>query len=150
MLGSSPILEIRPMQTQLVPTTGGSLRRIRLPVLIVIAGLAAASLGHTSLERHARPALLISQAFPQIPFKPLELVSAEPTHELVELASTRGTVIADVFLPAQGTAAAAPHARPALILAMGVKTAPRDQPLLRELGRTFARLGMVVLWPRRE
>jgi predicted esterase len=116
--------------------------------IAVAAVLTAAVLSHTALGNNLRTALLICQLFPQIPFKPLELTSTEPTHHVAHISSPRGPVVADLFVPNDRFGWSAPHSRPALILAMGVKTAPHDRPKLHEIGRTFARLGFVVLWPR--
>jgi predicted esterase len=102
------------------------------------------------LHRHARTALLISESFPQVPVKPLGVVTTAPAHQSLEFASARGNVVADLFLPTQHLGAPARRSRPALILAMGVKTAPKDRPLILDLAQTFARLDMVVLWPRLE
>jgi predicted esterase len=110
--------------------------------------LAAALLNHAALEQHARTALFICQVFPQSSIKPLDLLGTEPLHELVEFESPNGPITADLFVPTERFGSVAKHSRAGLILAMGVKTAPRDRPLLLELERTFARLGYVVLWPR--
>lgn len=114
------------------------------PALVLATGL----LWHAQFEGHARTILLMSQAFPQMPIKPLQLLTAEPAHQTLEIESPRGTIVADLFLPTQHFGASDPHSRPALVLAMGVKTAPKDRPLLLSLAQTFARLGIVVLWPR--
>jgi predicted esterase len=119
----------------------------------LLAALFIASSGvrwYTPVSAHVRTALLIAQVFPQVPIKPLELVSRAPIHQVQQLSSAQGAVVADLFLPTPLLGDAAPRGRSALILAMGVKTAPKDRPALLELGSTFARLGFVVIWPRRQ
>jgi dipeptidyl aminopeptidase/acylaminoacyl peptidase len=57
-------------------------------------------------------------------------------------------VVADLFVPARRFGLLEPSARPALVLAMGIKTAPKDRPIILGFADTLARLGFVVLWPR--
>lgn len=85
--------------------------------------------------------LLISQEFPQIPIKPLHFLTNKPGHEFVRFSDG---VVADLFLPNYSTK------RPALIVAMGVRTNEKDKPTLLGFADTLARLGFVVLWPRLE
>jgi pimeloyl-ACP methyl ester carboxylesterase len=40
------------------------------------------------------------------------------------------------------------HTTPAVILALGVKTNPRDKPVILDFAQALSRLGYVVLWPR--
>lgn len=87
--------------------------------------------------------LFISEQFP-IPIKPLGLLTPEPKHQTVELESDNGKVVADLFIPKTG------EQKPAVILAMGVRTQEKDKPLIYSLGNTLARLGYVVFWPRLE
>lgn len=90
--------------------------------------------------------LLISEQFPQIPLKPLSLLTNQPKHEQIKFANG---IIADLYIPtylrlpwvAQEKAAA-------LILAMGVRTNEKDKPILLGFANTLARLGYVVVWPR--
>src|SRR5262249_19353966 len=98
------------------------------------------------LQRQARTALLVSESFPQVPVKPLGVLTSAPAHQSLELDTARGTVVADLFLPTQHFGAPAARSRPALVLAMGVKTSPKDRPLILGLAQNFARLGVVVLW----
>lgn len=102
------------------------------------------------LTTHARVVLLLSQELPFIPVKPLHLVTTEPIHEQLRLDLPHGPIVADLLIPTQRFGGAAPHTRPAVILAMGIKTSERDRPILLNFARTLARLGFVVLWPRRE
>jgi hypothetical protein len=100
------------------------------------------------LATHAKVLLLLSQELPQVPVKPLHLLTAEPVHEQLRLESRHGPIVAELFIPTPRFGPAAPRARPGLILAMGVKTSERDRPVLLGFARTMARLGFVVLWPR--
>jgi len=86
--------------------------------------------------------LFISEQFP-IPLKPLGLVTSSPIHKEIEFDSKNGKIVADLFVPSG-------EQKPAVILAMGVKTAEKDKPLLISLGKTLARLNYIVLWPRLE
>ena len=87
--------------------------------------------------------LLLLEVLPW-PFRPLRWLVGRPRHQRWRSASPAGTVVSDLWLPGF------PHRgrRPALIFAMGVRTAPHDQPIIRGFARTLARLGFVVLWPR--
>ena len=133
-----------------VPVWSGFVSRWRISSRrLVVAGLLiAAVIWHPFLERHLRPALFISESFPQVPLKPLQLVSTEPLHQTLQLGPSTGGVVADLYVPTQRFGSVPAHSRPALVLAMGVKTSPEDRPLLLELARTLARLGCVVLWSR--
>lgn len=94
------------------------------------------------ISTHVKAILLLSEEFPQIPVKPLGLVTKTPDHRVVEFDSNNGKVIADLFIPIVG------KKHPALILAMGVRIQEKDKPIILHFGRTMARLGHVVLWPR--
>lgn len=90
-------------------------------------------------------ALLISQEFPQIPIKPLHLITPAPTHQKLEIESHASLIIADLLIPGGKS-----KLRPALILAMGVRTQEKDKPILLNLANSLSRLGYVVIWPRSE
>lgn len=92
---------------------------------------------------NAKILLFISEQFP-IPIKPLGLITSEPVHEKIELESKNGKIVADLFLPRSS------EQKPAVIIAMGVKTAEKDEPIILSLGDTLARLGYVAFWPRLE
>lgn len=96
------------------------------------------------LATHLKIALFITEQFPQIPIKPLGLVSGSPDHRWVELGSINGKIVGDLYIPPYG------DQRPALIVAMGIKTAEDDKPLILNFSDTLARLGYVVFWPRLE
>ena len=102
------------------------------------------------LATHAKALLLLSEALPQSPAKPLSLVTAAPIHTQLELESQHGPIVADLLLPTSRFGRAQDHTRPALIFAMGVRTADQDRPILLGFAETMARLGYVVLWPRSE
>ena len=89
--------------------------------------------------------LLISQEFPQIPAKPLHSITKSPTRLKIELNSENGKIVADLFVPNSGS-----KPKPALILAMGVKTQEKDKPIVLGFADTLSRLGYVVFWPRLE
>ncbi len=91
---------------------------------------------------HIKVLLLISEEFPQIPVKPLKILTASPRHQEMELDSPYGKIKADLFIPKQG------GLTPALILAMAVKTAEKDRPIVLGFAETMSRLGYVVIWPR--
>ncbi len=85
--------------------------------------------------------LFLSEEFPQIPIKPLHLLTNQPKHEQIKFADG---IVADLYLPNSLTA------KPALIIAMGVRTNEKDKPILLGFADTLARLGYVVMWPRLE
>ena len=88
--------------------------------------------------------LLLSEAFPQAPIRPLGLLTRRPEHAALQLDFPHGRVNADLFLPSGGRAQAAPG----LVLAMGVKTSAKDRPVILKFAESLARLGFAVLWPR--
>lgn len=97
---------------------------------------------------HLQSLLLVTQQFSQIPVKPLLLLTKEPRQKIVNFVNNDGeAVVADIFYPSAGSGQT-PKRYPAVILAMGVKTAEKDQPLILGFGETLARLGFVVMWPR--
>lgn len=85
--------------------------------------------------------LMLSQEFPQIPIKPLHSLTVKPAHHQINLGREQ-QIKADLFLPNK------PKNNPAIILAMGVRTADNDKPIMLGFSDTLARLGYVVLWPR--
>jgi fermentation-respiration switch protein FrsA (DUF1100 family) len=135
---------------------GASNRMVRCPAMVrLFLPLAAllvllAIVFERPLVTHAKVLLLLSQELPQIPVKPLGLVTPQPIHEQLGLDSRHGPVVADLFRPAPRFGLPDPDTRPALILAMGVKVSDRDRPVLLNFARSMARLGFIVLWPRLE
>lgn len=94
--------------------------------------------------------LFISEQFPQIPIKPLSALTSEPLHSTVQFDSPNGKVVADLIVPAERFDMISKKQKPALILAMGVKTQTKDKVVLLNFAKTLARLGYVVFWPRLE
>lgn len=95
------------------------------------------------LITHLKIVLFITEEFPQIPLKPLGIFSAPPSHQKVKL-PTNNPVVADLFVPQDG------GEKSTIIMAMGIKTAQKDKPLLLQFADTMARLGYVTIWPRLE
>lgn len=120
---------------------------IVLALLLVLLAVLALT---QRLPAPVKALFLVVQEFPQIPIKPLYLLSAAPTRRQVRLDAPHGAIVADVFLPNQLVGQVASKSRPAVVIAMGVKTAERDRPLLLHLGDTLSRLGYVAVWPRSE
>lgn len=90
----------------------------------------------------AKVALFVSEEFPQIPIKPLGLITPTPTTEQIELGEGQEKIIGDLLIPESE------QKNPALIVAMGVRTSEKDKPMLLGFSETLSRLGYVVLWPR--
>ncbi|MDP3974002.1 MAG: hypothetical protein Q8P92_04170 [Candidatus Daviesbacteria bacterium] len=113
-------------------------------LLIILAGV----IFQKQLSTHLKIILFITEEFPQIPVKPLGLITQSPQHEWVEFdpPAGGGKVVADLYIPH----AAYVKDRSAVILAMGVKTDEKNKTLIRHFADTMARLGYVVLWPRLE
>ncbi|MFN8532798.1 MAG: hypothetical protein U0556_04555 [Dehalococcoidia bacterium] len=87
--------------------------------------------------------LFLANVFP-FPLKPLDWIVGRPSHRHWRTSSLAGSLVHDAWTPVW------PYrgARPALVIAMGVRTAPHDRPVLRRFATTLARLGFVVVWPR--
>lgn len=115
-------------------------------IIIVSTSLAIFIIASKPLAATAKVLLLASQEFPQIPFKPLHKITSQPLVEKVEFgSSTDGQkIVGDLFVPKNN------NKKPAIIVAMGVKTSNKDRPIILGFCDTLARLGFVVLWPRRE
>lgn len=131
-------------------TRRGRLARLGRKRLLVVVGLVAAvALTWTPASRgHVKAMLLLTQVLPQIPVKPLGLLTDTPAYRRVTLDSPHGPIVADMFTPVPRFGGIAARSEPALMLAMGVKTKASDRVQLLALARTFSRLGYVVLWPR--
>jgi acetyl esterase/lipase len=100
------------------------------------------------LAAHAKAVLLISQVLPQVPVKPLDLLTNAPIHTRLALASPYGPVVADLFRPVPRFGGIAAHTEPAILLVMGVKAQESDKKLLLSFGQTLSRLGYMVMWSR--
>jgi acetyl esterase/lipase len=101
------------------------------------------------LLAHIRTVLFLSQELPQSPIRPLHLFSRAPDHQQLHLESQHGRIVADLFVPT-GFRAADSASLPGVVLAMGIKVADADRPLLMSFAETLARLGFVVVFPRLE
>src|SRR5438105_4334501 len=124
--------------------TNGRARVTRGIVVLVLAGV----LWRGPLAAHARAVLLISQVLPQIPVKPLYLLTNAPAHTRLTLASPYGPIVADLFRPVPRFGGIGAHTEPAIMLVMGVKAQESDKKLLLSFAQTVSRLGYVVMWPR--
>jgi pimeloyl-ACP methyl ester carboxylesterase len=126
------------------------LTRHKLPTLLLPAALtfAALLLLREPLITQAKVWLLLAEQLPQVPFKPLSILTAKPTHETIRIETADGPVIADVFTPASGRLQLWPARRPAVMLALGIHLREPDRPNIYAFAETFARLGYTVLWPR--
>lgn len=109
--------------------------------LILLSAILIGTIFYKQISTHFKIALFITEEFPQIPVKPLGLLTFKPEHKKIERSSINGKIVADLYIPKGGK-------NPAVILAMGVKTAEKDKPLLLHFSDTMARLGYVVFWPR--
>lgn len=118
--------------------------KLKILATLLLALLLVGLVFQKQLTTHLKIVLFISEQFPQIPVKPLKLVTEEPVHEQLELNSVNGPVMADLFTPALPPSGSGP----ALIIAMGIKTADKDKPIILHLAQTLARLDYVVIWPR--
>lgn len=109
-------------------------------VITLITLILVAVLFRSTIIAAARVLVLISEEFPQVPVKPLHLLTSQPRHEQVQFGDG---IVADLFLPNRRV-----KERPALIIAMGVRTNEKDKPILLGFSDTLTRLGYVVIWPR--
>jgi dienelactone hydrolase len=87
--------------------------------------------------------LLLFDVFPA-PLKPLRWLTARPRRRRTVGPSPAGPVVTDCWLPGLPWRGR----RPAIIIAMGVRTAPHDRPVIGRFATSLARLGFVVCWPR--
>jgi len=86
--------------------------------------------------------LLLPEFFPNLPLRPLELLTPAPTHTTVQLAYDGRTSVADLYTPATS----GQHG--AVIIFLGVAPAGRDDPRVVRLGQGLARVGLVTLIPQ--
>ncbi|MCS7002186.1 MAG: hypothetical protein NZ518_04980 [Dehalococcoidia bacterium] len=113
------------------------------PVVAVIA-IVVALVVAPPVAAHGRTLLTLADLVPIAPTSPLALITSPPGRATVTLQSPAGPVIMDLWQPDRAVA------RPAIILAMGVRSKPEDRPILFRFAETFARQGFVVAWPRHE
>lgn len=103
------------------------------------------------LNAHTSALMLLSQEFPQIRIKPLHSLVRPPKHKVFEFKNLNDSgVVADIFYPSANSGQVPAKTFPAVILAMGVKTADKDKPVILGFADTLARLGYIVIWPRLE
>lgn len=107
--------------------------------LTLIALIILALLFFQPIVAATKVLLFISEQFPQIPLKPLHILTNQPEHEVVRFGED---TIVDLYLPESQ------DRRSTLIIAMGVRTNEKDKPILLGFADTLARLGYVVAWPR--
>ncbi|SRR5581483_49349 len=119
-------------------------------VAVVLAVVVLGLLLQRPITAHLKALRLLSNEFPQVPVKPLDWITAPPVHQTLELESPGGRLVADLFLPSARFGSIRERSRPALILAMGIKTKEEDKPILLSFADTMSRLGFAVLWPRQE
>lgn len=117
-----------------------SRRQYLLFLLLVILLLGV--IFQKQLATHLKIVLFITEEFPQIPVKPLGIFTKQPIHQKVELDSVNGKIVADLFIPTSS------GPKSAVIVAMGIKTAEDDKPLIVKFSDTLSRLGYIVFWPR--
>lgn len=121
------------------------MKKLKVLAIISLSILLFSLIFQNQISTHLKIITFISEQFPQIPIKPLKIITAEPTHQKVELESPNGKIVGDLFFPSNTN-----RGKGAIILAMGVRTQEKDKPLLFSLAKTLARLGYVVFWPRLE
>lgn len=111
-------------------------------LLIFLIILIIVLIFHKQIGTHIKIILFITEEFPQIPIKPLGLITQKPQHNKIELQSINGRIVGDLFIPKGSSKESA------VILAMGVKTQEKDKSIVLHFAQTMARLGYVVFWPR--
>lgn len=88
--------------------------------------------------------LFLPQVFPQIPVKPLGWFTSEPATENIEFFSNSKKVTGIIWRPNDS------KTHPVLILAMGVRTAEKDKPVMANFAKALARIGFVVSFVNRQ
>jgi pimeloyl-ACP methyl ester carboxylesterase len=83
--------------------------------------------------------MLLPEIFENSPVRPLHWVSAPARKEEFQLTYSAGEVIGDLYVPA----ADGPHG--AVILLLGARPAPRDDPTLTRFAEGLSRAGTVVM-----
>ncbi|MBI4496427.1 MAG: hypothetical protein HY689_00790 [Chloroflexi bacterium] len=118
----------------------------RLAILLIITGLLI--MFRDALVIHTKTLLLVAEELLQAPVKPLAVLTTPPEHRELPLDSPHGRINADLFLPTQRFGSPEANSRPAVIIAMGIRTTDQTRPEVLGFARTLGRLGFVVLWPR--
>lgn len=119
--------------------------KLKIFILLLISFLLLIMFFHKNIAASVRSIFLVSNTFPQVPLRPLALTTHAPLHTKIDLSDR---VIADLFLPQENYTPKSKKRKPALIVAMGVKTSEKDKPAIFNFSNTLSRLGFVVLWPR--
>ncbi|QQG43019.1 MAG: hypothetical protein HYW45_02290 [Candidatus Daviesbacteria bacterium] len=119
----------------------GKLKKIGLVLLVFLLVVIVLN---RQVSTHLKIILFITEQFPQIPLKPLGLITPSPIHQQIKLETESGKVIGDLFIPSS------PGSKSAVIVAMGVRTQEKDKPLILKFSQSMARLGYVTFWPRLE
>ncbi len=115
--------------------------RLKVAISISIVLLIALAVFWQQITSGAKVILFLTEQLPQIPIKPLGLLSSQSKHEFVSFGDG---IVADLFLPKSS------GKKPAIIITMGVKMSDEDKPNLYKVCDSLARLGYIVLWPRLE
>jgi acetyl esterase/lipase len=89
----------------------------------------------------ATTAALLPEFFPNAPVRPLLWVSPPPRYERITFTYRGGTQQADLYLPATG------GRRGAVIVVLGVRALPPEDPQVVRLLEGFARAGLVAMLP---
>ena len=129
---------------------------LRAVIIVFFVTALFAMVFHREVAAHVRSLLLISEQFEQIPIKPLSAMTVAASHEVIEFESPQRIVAADVFIPRQRFTTdekiqqqlKSKQKKPALIIAMGVKTLDENMPQVMSFAETLGRLGFVVLLPQ--
>lgn len=119
--------------------------KLKIVSLVLIMMMLVGIIFPKPILTHLKILLFISEEFPQIPVKPLSLLSKTPKHTVVEFDSQNGKVVADLYLPQSDN-----KSKSAIIPAVGVRMQEKDKILIRQFSEALARLGYIVLWPRLE
>ncbi len=117
--------------------------KVFVSVLVVFSVLAMVF--HKNIAANFKSIFLISESFSQITIKPLSAFTQAPIHSKIEI---NEEITADLFVPKEKYTPKSKNKRPAIIVAMGVKTKDADKPVILDFSETLSRLGYVVLWPR--
>lgn len=121
-------------------------KKVQRTILIIFGAIILSfMIFQKPVKANIKSLLLISQELPQIPIKPLYKITKTPSHQNIHLDSPDGPVVADLFISQNSK-----KNKPALIIAMGVKTSDKDKPVILGFAETLSRLGFIVLWPRSE
>ncbi|MFN8523982.1 MAG: hypothetical protein U0821_12855 [Chloroflexota bacterium] len=112
--------------------------RLRIAILLLV--LVTAGWWYARPVRVAATSiLLLPEIFENAPSRPLRWITEPPRREEIALRYSAGSVIGDLYVPAT----AGPHG--AVILLLGARPAPRDDPTLTRFAEALGRAGAVVM-----